>query len=240
VTTTEQAIHVERLAVSYGNNHVLHDTSFQVRRGEMVAVIGPNGAGKSTLFKAVCGLVPASGTVTIGGVHCHHQRDRMSAAYIPQRSDLDLDFPVTVGEVALSGRRRFLSWWQPPRAVDRERARQALETVGIAGLDDRPIGMLSGGQVQRVFLARALAQEADIILLDEALSGVDSPSTAAFLDLFAALCAGGTTVMLATHDLALARRRFARCIAINGTVVNDGPPDLVLTGASLEATFGSR
>lgn len=233
------AVIVEDLSVSYGQVSALEGVSFTVGWGELVAVIGPNGAGKSTLFKAITGLVPSSGTVELGGVHCHHRRDRMVAAYIPQRSDLDLDFPVTVGEVVLSGRRRFLSWWQRPTTRDRAAAAAALDTIGMTGTERRPIGELSGGQIQRVFLARALAQEAQLILLDEALSGVDAPSTLEFLDLFSRLGERGTTVMLATHDLALAKRRFSRCLAVNRTIVSDGPPARALDGRALEATFGS-
>ena len=233
------ALDVRGLAAGYGAAPVFREVSFQVRWGELVAVVGPNGAGKSTLFKAICGLVPSSGEVGIGGVHCHHRRDHMDAAYIPQRNDLDLAFPVTVGEVVLSGRRRFLRWWQRPRPADREAAAAALEVVGLPGMDRRPIGALSGGQVQRAFVARALAQEARVVLLDEALSGVDAPGTAAFLDLFAGLAADGASVLVATHDLALARRRFGRCLAINRGLVADGDPAVALDGAALEATFGS-
>jgi ABC-type Mn2+/Zn2+ transport system ATPase subunit len=233
------ALAVADLSVSYGSRPVLRDVTFEVGWGELIAVIGPNGAGKSTLFKAICGLVPSTGTVGLGGIHCHHRRDRMAAAYVPQRNDLDLDFPATVGEVVLSGRRRFLRWWERPGPSDRSKALEALETVDMAGTASRPIGALSGGQVQRVFMARALAQEARILLLDEALSGVDAPSTLAFLDLFGDLTRSGTTVLLATHDLALARRRFTRAIAVNHTVIADGPPGAALDGDALDATFGS-
>jgi len=238
-TTTNSALTVDDLGVSYGPVHALHDTSFTVGWGELVAVVGPNGAGKSSLFKAICGLVPATGHVRLGEVHCHHQRDRMNAAYIPQQSDFDLDFPITVNELVLSGRRRFLPPWRRPRLVDRHAVSDALACVGIEALGLRPIRALSGGQLQRAFLARAVAQEAEVFLLDEAMSGVDAPGTADMLTVFRDLAEQGRTLLVSTHDLALARRCFDRCIAVNGRIVADGPPATILHGDTLDATFGS-
>lgn len=217
----------------------LVDVTFQVDVGELIAVVGPNGAGKSTLFKAISGLVNHHGPVELCGNHCHHQRDRLGAAYIPQRSDLDVDFPITVGQLVLAGRRRFLRLGQRPGPRHRQAAHDALERVGLADLRRRPLGTLSGGQMQRAFLARALAQEAHLILLDEALSGVDEPRTEALLDLFADLAASGTSLLVATHDLSLARRRFSRCIAVNRRLVADGPPGQALDPDHIEATFGT-
>jgi ABC-type Mn2+/Zn2+ transport system ATPase subunit len=233
------ALEVEGVSVHLGARRVLHDVSFRIGWGELVAVIGPNGAGKSTLFRALCGLVPADGVVAIGGAHCHHRRDRMGIAYLPQRSDLDLEFPITVGELVLAGRRRFGSWWRRPSRHDRTVADHALDRVGMVELADRRLGALSGGQMQRAFLARALAQEASIVLLDEALSGVDAPSADGLLELFRTLCLDGTTVLVATHDLALARRRFSRCLALNRTLVADGVPQQALGERELEVVFGS-
>ena len=217
----------------------LTDVSFQVHPGELVAVIGPNGAGKSTLFKAISGLVTHHGSVELCGNHCHHQRDRLGAAYIPQRNDLDADFPITVGQLVLAGRRRFLRLGQRPGSRHRQAAHDALERVGLADQRRRPLTTLSGGQMQRAFLARALAQEAHLILLDEALSGVDQPRTEALLDLFADLTRSGTSLLVATHDLSLARRRFSRCLAINHRLVADGPPEQSLDARNIEATFGT-
>lgn len=233
-------VSVRNLAVNYGGTIALADTSFDIGTGELVAVIGPNGAGKSTLFKAICGLVAHEGSVNLGGIHCHHQRDRLGAAYIPQRAELDHDFPITVGQLVLAGRRRFLRFGQRPGPRHRQAAADALERVGLAHLHTRPLTTLSGGQAQRAFLARALAQEAHLILLDEALSGVDQPRTEALLDLFQELARAGTSLLVATHDLSLARRRFARCLALNGGLVADGDPRSVLTNDALESTFGSR
>lgn len=236
---TSTPLEVHQLGVRYGDRHALHDVSFRVGRGELIAVIGPNGAGKSTLFKAICGLVNHEGVVEVNGVHCHDHTDRMDLAYIPQRNDSDLNFPITVGELVLAGRRRFHRWYQRPGRTDLDRAHEALQRVRLEGTADRALTELSGGQLQRAYVARALAQEASVVLLDEALSGVDQPTTQELIDVFASLADDGTTVLVATHDLALARRRFGRCLAVNGTLRADGAPAEVLSIDVLEATFGS-
>lgn len=240
MTGVAPVLAVRDLSVRYPDGHVaLRDTGFDVGAGELVAVVGPNGAGKSTLFRAVTGLLPHGGTVELGGVHCHHRRDRMGAAYIPQRADLDPAFPITVGQLVVGGRRRFLTFGRRPGPAHRAAALAAMERVGVDRLADRPLSTLSGGQAQRAFLARALAQEAHVLLLDECLSGVDQPRTEQLLDLFTSLRDAGTTLLVATHDLALARRRFDRCLAINGRLVADGFPSAVLDGRVLEELFGS-
>jgi ABC-type Mn2+/Zn2+ transport system ATPase subunit len=237
--TTHPLLRVADLSVAFDGRPVLAGVGFEVGEGELVAVVGPNGAGKSTLFRAITGLVPHTGTVELCGAHCHHQRDRLGAAYLPQRANLDLDFPITVGQLALAGRRRFLRIGGRPGDAHRAAAMDALGRVGLADHWDRPLTTLSGGQIQRAFLARALAQEAHLLLLDEALSGVDQPRAESLLDLFAELASRGTSLLVATHDLALARRRFDRCIAVNGRVVADGDPRSVLGAETIVATFGA-
>jgi ABC-type Mn2+/Zn2+ transport system ATPase subunit len=232
-------LEVDGVGVRYGATRVLFDVSFTVQRGELIGVIGPNGAGKSTLFKAICGLVNHTGNVEVNGVHCHDRTDRMDIAYIPQRNAADLSFPISVGELVTAGRRRFRRWYSRPTSHDREVAANALAKVGLGGYESRSLDELSGGQLQRAYLARALTQQASVVLLDEALSGVDQPTTAELFDVFTALASEGTTILVATHDLALARRRFPRCIAINGTVRGDGPSEQVLASDVLDSTFGS-
>ena len=232
-------LEVEHLGVRYGGTDALYDVSFAVQPGELIGVIGPNGAGKSTLFKAICGLVNHSGVVEVNGVHCHDRTDRMDLAYIPQRNDSDLNFPITVGELVLAGRRRFHTWWRRPTQHDRDAAHEALAKVRLEGADARSLTELSGGQLQRAYLARALAQQASVVLLDESLSGVDEPTTADLFELFATLASEGTTLLVATHDLALARRRFKRLLAVNGTLRGDGTPEHVLSAEVLDTTFGS-
>ena len=232
-------LEVEHLGVRYGTTEALFDVSFTVQPGELIGVIGPNGAGKSTMFKAICGLVNHTGVVEVNGVHCHDHTDRMDLAYIPQRNDSDLNFPITVGELVLAGRRRFRTWWARPTAEDRRIASDSLARVFLPGTESKALTELSGGQLQRAYLARALAQHASVVLLDEALSGVDQPTTLELFDVFQSLAAEGTALLVATHDLALARRRFRRCLAVNGTLRGDGPPAEVLSAEVLDATFGS-
>ena len=201
-------LEVDGVGVQYGATRVLFDVSFTVQRGELIGVIGPNGAGKSTMFKAICGLVNHTGNVEVNGVHCHDRTDRMDIAYIPQRNDADLTFPISVGELVMAGRRRFRRWYSRPTADDRSVTAEALHKVGLDGAGSRPLDELSGGQLQRAYLARALTQQASVVLLDEALSGVDQPTTAELFDVFASLAQDGTTILVATHDLALARRQL--------------------------------
>jgi ABC-type Mn2+/Zn2+ transport system ATPase subunit len=236
---TTPILEVTDVGVRYGASHALFDVSFSVQRGELIGVIGPNGAGKSTMFKAICGLVNHTGNVEVNGVHCHHRTDRMDIAYIPQRNEADLSFPISVGELVMAGRRRFRHWYSRSTVEDQSVVADALVKVGLSGTESRSLNELSGGQLQRAYLARALTQQASVVLLDEALSGVDQPTTAELFGVFDSLVAEGTTILVATHDLALARRRFARCIAVNGTIRGDGPAADVLAPDVLDATFGT-
>jgi ABC-type Mn2+/Zn2+ transport system ATPase subunit len=239
VVVQPAVLEVSDLGVSYGDRIVLEGVSFAVGRGELIGVIGPNGAGKSTLFKAICGLVNHTGEVEVNGVHCHSRTDRMDIAYIPQRSNNDITFPITVEELVLAGRRRFHRWYARPSTHDRNEARRMLELVDLSGIEDRSLDKLSSGQLQRAYVARALAQEASVLMLDESLSGVDEPSTAELFGVFERLVQQGSTLLIATHDLALARRRFSRCMAVNARLLGDGPPDIVLSSDTLDRTFGS-
>jgi ABC-type Mn2+/Zn2+ transport system ATPase subunit len=239
MSRTTPILEVADVGVRYGASHALFDVSFSVQRGELIGVIGPNGAGKSTMFKAICGLVNHTGNVDVNGVHCHHRTDRMDIAYIPQRNEADLSFPISVRELVMAGRRRFRHWYSRPTTEDRSVVADALVKVGLSGTESRSLNELSGGQLQRAYLARALAQQASVVLLDEALSGVDQPTTAELFEVFDSLVAEGTTILVATHDLALARRRFARCIAVNGTIRGDGAAADVLAPDVLDATFGT-
>ncbi len=227
------------VGVRYGDRVALAGVSFSLQPGELVALIGPNGAGKSTLLKAVVGLVPHSGFVSVQGHECHHRPDRLDLAYVAQHSAVDRLFPITVDEVVRSGRRRFGRWWRRDSADDIGAARAALERVGLGDRGAARLSELSGGQVQRVFVARALAQEAKVVLLDEAMAGVDRPTTLTLLDMLHQVTASGAAVVVAMHDLALARRHFDRCLAVNGTLIADGPPEEVLVGDVLESVFGA-
>jgi ABC-type Mn2+/Zn2+ transport system ATPase subunit len=229
-----KAVDVE---VSYdGVTNALSSTSFCVDAGELIAVVGPNGAGKSTLFKALAGFVDHDGDVVVHGEHCHHL-ERKAIAYIPQQSDVDLRFPITVFEVVLAGRRRFHGHRMRSTHADHARVRECLALVDLSDMEDRSLSTLSGGQVQRVLLARALAQEADVLLLDEALSGVDTKRTNELVELFEQLTKHGTSVLVSTHDLGLVRQHFSRCLTINGRLIGDGHPTAELSSEKLDAVF---
>jgi len=237
--TGERRLAVRNLSVSYGARTAVEAATFEVAAGEVVALIGPNGAGKSSLLRAVVGLVPHGGDVELRGRSCHHRIHRVAAAMIPQRAEIDLAFPISVAEVVRSGRRALAGFGGWPRRADKAAAAIALDRVGLAGFGPRPIGALSGGELQRVLLARALAQEASVLLLDEALSGVDHTRTLELLELVDRLAEEGAAVVVSTHDLAMARHRFRRCIAVNRRIVADGHPNEVLDAFGLDATFGS-
>ena len=234
--TSQAVLQAVDLAVQYGDVVAVSPSSFSVTSGELIAVVGPNGAGKSTLFKALAGFIDHDGDVVVHGENCHHL-ERQAIAYIPQQSDVDYRFPITVQEVVMAGRRRFHGARFRPRPLDVERVQQCIAQVDLKGMENRSLSTLSGGQVQRVLLARAMAQEADVLLLDEALSGVDVRHTEELIELFTQLCISGTSVLVSTHDLGLVRDKFARCITLNGRVVGDGAPSIELSGNKLEAVF---
>lgn len=202
-------------------------------------MIGPNGAGKSTLLKLIAGLLkPLSGTVEVlGAPPGARARD---VAYVPQAEAVDWDFPVTVGEVAMMGRYARLGFGRRPSADDRRHVDAALDTVGMAGARDRQIGELSGGQRRRVFLARALAADPELYLLDEPVTGVDATTQEELMDVLEAEARAGKTVIASTHDLICAAQRFHQAAFINGRVVATGPAEMVLDRQLLSDTYGGH
>ncbi len=229
------ALRVQGLTASYGAAPVLKDVTFAIPTGSMTAVVGPNGAGKSTLLKAVLRLLPSRGTVEVLGSEVSRVRRRI--AYVPQRGDVDWTFPITVAGTALLGTYPGLGLFRRPRKADRQRAFEALEQVGMAELANRPIGELSGGQQQRVFLARALAQQADVILLDEPFVGVDATSEALIVEILRGLREQGTTIVVVHHDLATAPEYFTHALLLNRTAITFGPTAEVLTTELLAQTY---
>lgn len=232
----EPALQARRLTVRYGPVLAVDDVSLAVDPGELVALVGPNGAGKSSLLGALLGLVAHEGDVVLHG-RPRSRRRRTDVAFVPQRQAIDLDFPISVEQVVSAGRRPFRRLGRRLGADDRRAIARALSQVGLDGLERRPIGELSGGQVQRAFLARAIAQEADVLLLDEPLTGVDEPTARSLLELFTVLSEAGAALVVSTHDLALVRDCFARAVALNQHVVGDGDPSRVLDAAGLERMF---
>lgn len=216
--------------------YALDKITFQAEPGEQIAIIGPNGAGKSTLLKVAAGLLkPDSGSVRMFG----YVPDRhICIAYVPQRSEIDWQFPVTVADVVMMGRTRQIGLLRRPGKRDREIVQTSLERVQMAHLANKQIGELSGGQQQRVFIARALALEANLLLMDEPLAGLDIPSQEAVLEILHSLRPDKVTVLLATHDLGLAGERFDRVMLLHKQLVALGPATAVLTTANLTAAYG--
>jgi manganese/iron transport system ATP-binding protein/manganese/zinc/iron transport system ATP- binding protein len=218
---------------------VLIDVSFEVAAGSVVGILGPNGAGKSTVIKAIMGFVDRDfGQVRIFGKPVRDARG--AVAYVPQRGQIDWNFPVTVRDVVLMGRYQHIRWYQSLRAVDRERARDALRDVRMLDLADRQIGQLSGGQQQRVFMARALAQEADILLLDEPFAGVDAATERAIAGLLAEARDRNKTVVVVHHDLETAAEFFDKVVVLNRRLFAYGPPRKVLQEDLLADVYGGK
>lgn len=220
------------LTVTYQDVIALEDVTFTARRGDYVAIIGPNGAGKSTLVKAILGLLhPQSGTMTVYG------NGQLPLGYVPQHEAVNLQFPVTVRDVVAMGRLRQIGWFRQPGKRDWAAVDEALDRVGLCNLRQRQIGELSGGQRRRVFIARALAQQADILLLDEPMSGVDVTGQAQLMDVLDTLNAQGLTVLMTTHDLDLAFKRFGAIMALRRRLIAFGAPDEVYQPRVLEQVY---
>jgi manganese/iron transport system ATP-binding protein len=231
---------VEKATVTYRNGHTaLVDASFDVPRGSIAALVGINGSGKSTLFKAIMGFVPlARGRISILGGSVEAALKRNAVAYVPQSEQVDWDFPVLVEDVVMMGRYGRMNMLRIPRASDREQVTAALDRVGMADFRKRQIGELSGGQKKRVFLARALAQEGELILLDEPFTGVDVRTEEAIIELLQSLRDEGRVMLVSTHNLGSVPRFCDRAVLLNRTVLCHGPTASVFTHENLEAAFG--
>ncbi len=230
-------LRLQGLAAAYGRDVVLEGVTGSVEPGGSLALIGPNGAGKSTLIRSILGLVPTvAGTVEVLGTTPERARGRV--AYVPQADTLDPQFPVDALQVVLMGRYRQVGWLRRPGRRDREAARDALERVGLADRAGSRFGTLSGGQRQRVLLARAIAQEARLLLLDEPFNGVDSTTTEVVLNVLAALRADGVALVMATHDLSIAHLACGEACLLNRQQVAFGPIETALTPDALRATYG--
>jgi manganese/iron transport system ATP-binding protein len=239
LSAREPLLVAEDAAIAYDRSPVLEGVSGEVRPGESVALIGPNGAGKTTLLKALLGLVPVvRGSVTVlGGAPAAARRQ---VAYVPQAAALDPEFPVSAGQVVLMGRYPLIGWVRRPGRADRAAAAAALDVVGLADHGKVRFGALSGGQRQRVLLARAMAQEARLLLLDEPFSGVDAISEELLVGALAKVRAGGAAVVVSTHDLAFANLTSDRVWLLNRHQFGFGPAAETLTPELLRATYGAR
>lgn len=232
------ALSVKNLYASYLGNIALEQVSFQVQGGSLVGMIGPNGAGKSTLIKAMIGLVPSKADyIKIFGKAV--QAVRKSIAYVPQRNDIDWDFPIQVLDTVLIGCYPRLGLFKRPKKRDREWAYDCLQRVGMQDYSQRQIGELSGGQQQRVFLARALAQKADLFFLDEPFVGVDATSENMIIRILKELQSEGKTILVVHHDLSKADQYFDELILLNKRLVAKGNSSDVLAAKVIQEAYGN-
>ena len=232
-----RCIDIRDLSVFYGNTRALSDISICLPEAKIIGIMGPNGSGKTTLLKCMTGLLsPDSGEVLLGGVPVGRQRFRLS--YIPQKEKIDWDFPLSVRdlvEMAMYAKRR---WYQKLSAEQLSRVSSALESMGLERLQNRQIGELSGGQQQRAFMARALASDADILVLDEPFTGIDAKATDELIRIFQSLRDVGKTVILVHHDLANAGSFLDHVVLLKGSLLAQGPPEEVLTSEVLVQAYG--
>ena len=233
-------IRAEDVTVTYRNGHTaLTHASFSVPKGTITALVGVNGAGKSTLFKAIMGFVPvAAGKVTILGLSVREALKRNLVAYVPQAEEVDWTFPVLVEDVVMMGRYGHMNWLRIPTKRDHEMVEEALSRVNMTAYRKRQIGELSGGQRKRVFLARALAQEGQVILLDEPFTGVDVTTEEQIIDLLGKLRDEGRVMLVSTHNLGSVPDFCDRTVFVKGTVIASGPTAETFTEANLERAFG--
>lgn len=231
------AIEIRRLTVSYSYEPVIWDVEAAFPKSAMSAIVGPNGAGKSTLLNACLGLVkPESGQVVIDGEAASAGLSKI--AYVPQRESVDWDFPITVREVVEMGRYQSAGWFKRLKKHDHQIVNDALEQVGMAPFAKRQIGQLSGGQRQRVFIARALARQAEIMLLDEPFAGVDARTENDLFTLLEQLRMSGSTVVVVHHDITTVQERFDWALLLNKRAVACGPVSEVITSETLKRAYG--
>ncbi|MEO0393858.1 MAG: metal ABC transporter ATP-binding protein [Pseudomonadota bacterium] len=234
-----QPLTLRGLTVSYGAKPAVFAIDMTVPQGSMMAIVGPNGAGKSTLLKGALGILPKlAGEVQVFGQPLAHQRDRF--AYVPQRASVDWDFPTRVIDVVTMGAYRRTGWFGLIPKRDRILAHECLERVGMHGFANRQIGALSGGQQQRVFLARALAQQADLLIMDEPFAGVDAATEKAIVAVLHSLRDAGKTVLAVHHDLTTLHEYFDRVLLINCQAIAEGPMATTLTTDNVNAAYGGR
>ena len=231
---------MRHLSVTYPNGFTaVRDASFDLDPGTICALVGVNGSGKSTIFKAIMGFVrPSAGEVRICGLSVDEALKRNIVAYVPQSEDVDWNFPILVEDVVMMGRYGHMNFLRMPSHADRRKVDEALERVGMADYRERQIGELSGGQKKRVFLARALAQEGRVILLDEPFTGIDVKTETAIVGLLRELRASGHLMLVSTHNLGSVPDFCDEVVLLNRTVLAAGPTAEVFTQKNLELAFG--
>lgn len=231
-------IKVNNVTVHYDAGIALDSVSFELPRATRLAVVGPNGAGKSTLLKAIAGLIsPNRGEIQVFG---NNPGEHICIAYIPQRSQLDWQFPVSVRDVVMMGRIGKLGLLKRPGSKDWNLVERALEQVNLSHLSKRQISELSGGQQQRMFIARALAQEAELMLMDEPLTGLDMGSQEDIFTLLSLLRQGGVTILVSLHDLQIASTHFDSVVLLNRQLIGFGSPEQVFSPENLSKAYGNQ
>lgn len=238
--TQPLGITVDNLSVTYNNARLaLYNATCTVEPGTITGLVGPNGSGKSTLFKSVMGfLQPSQGQIRVQGLPVQKAQKRQLMAYVPQTDEVDWNFPVSVFDVVMMGRYGYMNLLRIPSARDRRLVMTSLGRVGMSEFRHRQIGELSGGQKKRSFLARALAQEGKVILLDEPFTGVDVKTEKQIIDLLIQLRAEGHTILVSTHDLASISTFCDRTILLNRTILASGTTAETFTEENLAMTFG--
>jgi len=230
-------LHIRDLTVSYHRIPAVHHVNLELHCGRSVALLGPNGAGKTSFFKALAGLVkPETGSVSLGG----HGDVRADIAYLPQRENVDWDFPVTVRGLARMGRYARLGWWRKFGAADHAAVDRALSAMELTDLAHRQISALSGGQQQRAFLARALAQQAHVMLLDEPFTGLDKPAQELLSAAIRRIVDAGNLVIASHHDLKTVPELFQQVIFLNGELIAFGDAAETFTEANIDRAFGMQ
>ncbi|WP_179394184.1 metal ABC transporter ATP-binding protein [Lacticaseibacillus absianus] len=231
-------LQLKNLTVAYDDTPVFTDVAVNFDAGKITGIIGPNGAGKSTMIKAMLGLIkPLSGTATYNGQPLRDQQKRI--AYVEQRKDLDLTFPINVFDVVLTGTYGQLGLFRSPGKAERTAAYEALAQVELTGFAPRQIGSLSGGQLQRVFVARAIVQQADIIILDEPFVGIDLQSETAIMTILKAWRDAGKTIIVVHHDLNKVSRYFDDLVVMNHGIIDFGPVAQTYSAANIEQAFSA-
>ena len=239
ISKTDFPLFVADLTVAYDRRPVLWNIDYTAPPAGVVGIVGPNGAGKSTFLKAIMGLVPRlSGHIRVFGADVSRQAAR--TAYVPQRASVDWNFPASALDVVTMGLCGRIGWFRRIRREHRASAFQALDRLGLADFADRQIGQLSGGQQQRLFIARALAQRADIYLLDEPLAGVDAATESRIIDILHELSEEGCTILAVHHDLSTVRNYFSHVLILNGRLVASGPTGRAFTDMALSKAYGGR
>lgn len=233
-------ISVNNLSVTYSNAKLaLYNANCTIEPGSITALVGPNGSGKSTLFKSIMGfLKPSQGQIRIAGLPVQKAQKKQLMAYVPQSDEVDWNFPVSVFDVVMMGRYGYMNLLRIPGSKDRRLVMESLERVGMIDFRTHQIGELSGGQKKRAFLARALAQEGKVILLDEPFTGVDVKTEKRIIDLLIQLRDEGHTILVSTHDLASISTFCDRTILLNQTILAAGTTEETFTEENLAMTFG--